>query len=299
MPGRLTRMISLRSMNTQRWRPFLSWHRQHQQERKGTVVLLILVLIVYIVRYCLAHQTEVIIEKAQTQVQQKNPVDSTHGPLSDKPNNTFTPANSSAEHWRRAGLSDKKAKSIMKYLHQGGRINSAKDLDRIYCLNEQEKQMLKSQLQFSIDTFQTSGPRHAPLKRQPMVVELNTADTAQLMQLPGIGKWFARKIIERRDLLGGFYDEQQLLEVYRMTQGKIDTLYDYIRVDARKIQRIRINQVHPDTLAMHPYFRRKLAHTICSYRDKHGRYNDMKGLAQAVRLDSLEFQKLGYYLQFY
>ena len=186
----------------------------------------------------------------------------------------------------------------MKYLQQGGRINSAKDLDKIYCLNEQEKQILKAQLQFTADTFQTRNPSREPMNRQPMIVELNSADTAQLMKLPGIGKWFARKIIERRDLLGGFYEEQQLLEVYRMTQGKIDTIYDYIRVDAQKIHRIRINHVHPDTLSLHPYFRRKLAHTICSYRDKHGGYKDMQALAKAVVLDSIELKKLSYYLRF-
>lgn len=298
MPWSLATMISLRFMNTQRWRPYLSWHRQHQQERKGTVVLLILVLIVYIVRYCLEHQTEVIIEKAQMQNNTEVRVDSTQWQLSDSSGSAFTPASSSTANWQRAGLSEKKAKSIMKYLQQGGRINSAKDLDKIYCLNEREKQMLKEQLLFTADTFQTRVPSSETMNRQPMIVELNSADTAQLMKLPGIGKWFARKIIERRNLLGGFYDEQQLLEVYRMTQGKIDTLYDYIRVDTQKIRRIRVNHVHPDTLSLHPYIRRKLAYTICSYRDKHGRYSNIEALSKAVVLDSIQLWKLSNYLRF-
>lgn len=185
----------------------------------------------------------------------------------------------------------------MKYIQNGGQIQSADDLDKIHCLNEAEKEMLKAQLQFN-RVEKASQEQNRNFVSSSLIIELNTADTEQLMKLPGIGKWFARKIIERREQLGGFYDEQQLLEVYRMTQGKIDTLYDHVRINKEMIRRIPINDIHPDSLALHPYFRRKLAQTICSYRDKHGRYRDMHALTQAIRLDSLELQKISYYLQF-
>jgi len=288
---------SLRLMNTQRLRPFLSWHRQHQQERKGTVVLLIIVLTIYVIRFCITQQTKVIIENAQTLQTGEKESDTTHQPFSNTPHISFTPKHSRAEEWQRAGLSEKKAKSIMKYLQHGGSINSAKDLDKIYCLNEQEKEMLKTQLQFTADTFATPAATRVSYQ-QPTIVELNSADTLQLKKLPGIGKWFARKIIERRDMLGGYYDEQQLLEVYRMTQGKIDTLYDYVSINTQNIRRFRINHVHADTLALHPYFRRKLAHTLCSYRDKHGPYRDIEALSKAAMLDSMQLQRLSYYLRF-
>jgi DNA uptake protein ComE-like DNA-binding protein len=298
MPNRSTSIISFCLMKTERLRPFLSWHKQHQQERKGTIVLLIIVLALYMVKFCITHQTKVIIENAQTSnaMQTQEAFKPQHA--RENHGNTFSPSESSEEVWQRAGLSEKKAKSVLKYLQQGGRINSAGDLDKINCLNDGERKMLREQLHFPADTMKGRTKVRESLMRQPAIVELNSADTAQLMTLPGIGKWFARKIIERRDQLGGFYDEQQLLEVYRMTQGKIDSLYDYVRIHSQNIRRIRINHVHPDTLAMHPYIRRKLAHTICSYRDKHGRYRDIEALKRAVILDSMQLQKLSYYLSF-
>lgn len=285
-------------MNTQRLRPFLSWHKQHQQERKGTLVLLIIVLTIYIVRFCITHRTKVIIENAQAMESTYQPADTNEQKNAKYANPSFSPAHSDKATWQRAGISEKKAQSIMKYLQHGGSIKSAEDLDKIYCLNEQEKEMLKKQLVFSEDSIRTTRTSHDTPRRLPLIVELNSADSEQLMTLPGIGKWFAEKIIERRELLGGFYDEQQLLEVYRMTPGKVDTLYDHVRINAQNIRRISINKVHPDTLATHPYFRRKLANTICSYRDKHGPFRDMEALALAVRLDSLQLQKLSNYIRF-
>jgi len=45
-------------------------------------------------------------------------------------------------------------------------------------------------------------------------VELNSADSTELVQLTGIGSVFANRILKYRELLGGFYSTAQLLEVY-------------------------------------------------------------------------------------
>jgi competence protein ComEA len=44
-------------------------------------------------------------------------------------------------------------------------------------------------------------------------VELNSADSTDLVELYGIGPVFANRILKYRDLLGGFYSVNQLLEV--------------------------------------------------------------------------------------
>ena len=53
-------------------------------------------------------------------------------------------------------------------------------------------------------------------KLPPVVVEINTADSAELMRLNGIGASFSRRIVKYRNLLGGFISKEQLLEVYGM-----------------------------------------------------------------------------------
>ena len=50
--------------------------------------------------------------------------------------------------------------------------------------------------------------------RQPLSVELNSADSVTLQLLHGIGPAYARRIVNYRDRLGGFVSTTQLLEVY-------------------------------------------------------------------------------------
>ena len=44
-------------------------------------------------------------------------------------------------------------------------------------------------------------------------MELNTADTATLKKIPGIGSYYARKIVAYREALGGFVSKSQVTEI--------------------------------------------------------------------------------------
>jgi DNA uptake protein ComE-like DNA-binding protein len=49
-------------------------------------------------------------------------------------------------------------------------------------------------------------------------VDLNLADSAAFDALPGIGGWFASKMIEHRKALGGYSYKEQLMDIYRFDQ---------------------------------------------------------------------------------
>ena len=58
------------------------------------------------------------------------------------------------------------------------------------------------------------------VERNRYMCNLNTADSAALVQLYGIGGYYARKILRYREVLGGsFVDIRQLLEIEGFTQG--------------------------------------------------------------------------------
>ena len=50
-------------------------------------------------------------------------------------------------------------------------------------------------------------------QRKIIKVELNTADSAMLDAVRGIGPYYAKKILRYRELLGGYYSVEQLKEI--------------------------------------------------------------------------------------
>lgn len=74
----------------------------------------------------------------------------------------------------------------------------------------------------SITTSKDNLPK---VNSKNIIINLNVADTSELMKLPMIGSKRAQMIIKYRNLLGGFIQMEQLKEVY----GLNDTIYDAIK----------------------------------------------------------------------
>ena len=79
-----------------------------------------------------------------------------------------------------------------------------------------------------------------PVKLKPTErVALNSADTALLKRVPGIGSYYARRIVNYRRQLGGYVSVSQLAEI----EGMPAEAMAYFTVDASHIQRLRINEL--------------------------------------------------------
>ena len=138
---------------------------------------------------------------------------------------------------------------------------------------------------------------YTPAFRKSRIVELNSADTIDLRNLPAIGPWLARKIVEYRDGLGGFVSVEQLLEVYRMTPEKIDTLRPFLVLDTAWVERFNPNTVTLERLLRHPYFSATQAKGFISYRNKHGGFKTAADLKKCLLIDEKTFVKIRDYLE--
>lgn len=119
-------------------------------------------------------------------------------------------------------------------------------------------------------------------------IELNSADSIDLLSLYGIGPVFSGRIIKFRNLLGGYYSRDQLLEVYGMDSLRYLGFYKRTFVDTNLIRKINMETVVFKELLRHPYIKYEMVKSFIRYRDYHGPPDDLQGLFhECVWPDSL------------
>lgn len=145
--------------------------------------------------------------------------------------------------------------------------------------------------------FLHSAPSHSASVEMTSIIDLNTADTTLLQQLPGIGSTFAKRIVEYREKLGGYCETEQLLEVYGMDSTRYYGIKDYVRIDSGFIpNRLRINSDEFKVLLKHPYLEYNEVKKTVNYREQKGLITSWRQLSKVVGEDINP--KLQYYVDY-
>ena len=142
------------------------------------------------------------------------------------------------------------------------------------------------------------------VKKKPIIkVNLNTADTAQLIKLYGIGSYFAKKIIEYRERLGGsFVAKEQLLEIYNFTPDKLERIVDKIFIYEKDIQRFTLEELELSFMEKHTYIGPYAARGIIKYIEIKRKNGDStlvlpKELADNDIITPNNAERLNYYIK--
>ena len=138
-----------------------------------------------------------------------------------------------------------------------------------------------------------------PIYPPPPVVqvEINSADTSQWKKLKGIGSTFANRICKFRNLLGGFHQQNQLLEVYGLDSVLYLQTEPYLILDASLIQQTNVNTASIQEMKKHPYISYYQARAIVQFRKQHGNYQSLEELLQIDLIEPSDFRKIAPYLK--
>lgn len=130
-----------------------------------------------------------------------------------------------------------------------------------------------------------------------VIIDINTADTTLLKQLPGIGDAYAKWIVNYREKLGGYCETEQLLEVYRMDTIRYNAIKDYVKIDSTFVpDKLRINSDAFKILLKHPYLEYDNVKKIVNYREQKGLITSWEQLTKVVG-DAIN-PKLRYYIEY-
>ncbi len=160
----------------------------------------------------------------------------------------FNPNTVSIEDLQRLGFSERQAQSIENYRLKGGRFRRPADFAKSYVVADS----IYARLEPYIDI-----PR----------LDINQADSVALLDLPGIGPYFAGKIVQYRTQLGGYSSPEQLMEIYHFDEEKYAALQDLITCS--EPEGYALWALHEADLAKHPHISRSEAHGIVLFRAHH------------------------------
>ena len=156
--------------------------------------------------------------------------------------------------------------------------------------------MPANQYFYKYDPIEERDTVKYPIKLQPEErVVLNLADTAQLRKVPGIGSHFARKIVEYRERLGGYYRVQQLLEIEDFPETAVGF---FIIPDETELRKININRLSLNELKKHPYLNFYQARQIVDFRRLHGRLDNLQQLSLSRDFPPEAIERLEPYVEY-
>lgn len=165
----------------------------------------------------------------------------------------------------------------------------------------------------SIDPREAINPREAIDLREPIAprepialmeevvtrsLNINTADSAALVAVDGIGAYSAQKILAYRQALGGFVSLKQLSEIKGLRAENLEQLIQVALIDSTKVRKIDINRASLKTMVAHPYIVYSQAVAIDDWRRERGRIDSLVNLSFLEEFTPSDIERLQPYLSF-
>ena len=212
----------------------------------------------------------------------------------------FDPNKADSATFMRLGLRNYVASNIIRFRSRGGIFKTKESFSKVYGLAPEKYKELEPYISIAAIAEAKKDSVKTPTKTKStnIIVELNSADTTQLMQVYGIGRGYAKGIVRFRQQTGGFASVEQLRELYGMTDANFAKISPSCTVNVALIQKIKVNTASVDKLNAHPYLSFYQAKAIYELRRNKGKLKSVQDLKELDGLKPEQLAKIEPYLSF-
>jgi competence ComEA-like helix-hairpin-helix protein len=306
------------------WKDWLAFSRREQY---GLVLLSLLIVLLVIVRFLLPFladppEIEVISDvkfltesKYSVKMELKTKSSGSRGKKEFK-FTTFNPNTVSVTELSKMGVPSYAIINWMKFREAGGVFRKGEEVGKIYGIDQELLTLMSPYVKIPVrganerkeyvDIREKRNDRNPVVSGKTenaseigaLIIDLNKADTTELQKIKGIGPVFSQRIVDFRNLLGGFYSVEQLREVYGLSPGLVDEISAYFVVSVADIKKMDVNSFSLRKLKAHPYINFYQAREIIEYQRKNGSIANEHALEAFTSFDKAALEKVLPYLCF-
>ncbi|MBR4275353.1 MAG: helix-hairpin-helix domain-containing protein [Prevotella sp.] len=207
----------------------------------------------------------------------------------------FDPNTADSIQLLRLGLKPWQVRNIYKYRAKGGRYRTKEDFAMLYGLTLEHYRRLEPYIKIAPEVMardvivrrnnenvnhshnaNANVPITPPNKKLSPgeTLDINTADTTSLKRIPGIGSYFARRIVELRQRRQAFTSPDELLAIRNFPESSLVYM-----TCSQNFPKVHVNSSTLQQLKEHPLINHTQATDILRYRRLNGAIHSINDMA--------------------
>ena len=193
------------------------------------------------------------------------------------------------------GFTEREATKILEYRDIIEGYTTFEEFSSCYSVDSVMAERLRPYLIFP----ERPAPVKTPSRRSvELPVEINSADSATLCAVRGIGPKSVVHILRYRELLGGYHSVEQISELSEVTPENFQQILPQIYCDSAKIKKININFAGLNEMKTHPYLSSRMLKAIINKRVLKGGWSTIQEMIDDNIFTSEEAIRIAPYLDF-
>jgi competence ComEA-like helix-hairpin-helix protein len=212
----------------------------------------------------------------------------------------FDPNTVDSATFVRLGLKPFIASNILKFRNKGGKFRTPESFSKVYGIYPEKYKELEPYIAITEikQTTKDSVKSSSSSKIKNIIVELNSADTTELMKVYGLGRGYAKAIVRFRQQTGGFVSVEQLRELYGMSEENFNKISPSCKVNTQLVKKLQVNTASVERLNAHPYLNFYESKAIYEYRRRKGKLKNANELTAISELKPETIRKIQPYFSF-